>query len=109
MIKVLYAEGRYRPIVLCDVCREQIVDAKKAVATSNMKVVAGNFTGAIYAHKGKCHDEAEANLGKAHAGWVDLETHFLQLLYNAGWRPEHLQEWQERQRLMTEMFSNVKG
>ena len=46
-----------------------------------------------HAHKGKCHDQLEQQLGgKGVAGWDELSAHLAYLMRNSGLRPSQLTE-----------------
>lgn len=97
MIKVLYDDGRYAPIMICDVCGERIEDAKNGAAVSNSdpEVLSdGDAVEVKHTHKGDCHDEADQHLREQgiHPGWNSLTTHLMQVLHNTGLSPKDLED-----------------
>jgi len=96
MIKVLYKEGRFIPVVVCDICGQQITEARNgAVAnTWTEDIQEPGYVEILYAHKGACHDIAEARLSQKSQtiGWEELSHHLLYVVRNAGLTIENLEK-----------------
>lgn len=73
MIQIIHDEHGYRSVIECDVCMEQITDARMAVAV--------RFTtgAAWHLHKGACHDRAERMVPAFRRGFMELCEHLAQL------------------------------
>lgn len=68
----------YAVVVACDSCGQLITDAPMAV------VFRGPDGAAMFAHKGRCHDDAERRLSTAGKGFLELRTGLEQLVVNCG-------------------------
>ena len=104
MIKVIVRQGVLVPIVICDICNQQIQDLEKAAAVNPpiVELEAEKPTEILYAHKGKCHDLAEERLNQQYgrtASWQDLSTHFYFLCNNGGLTAEKMarKDWMHRE------------
>lgn len=81
--------GAYAPTFVCDVCDQPIEDLNKAVyAFTNLSAACPQEP--TFAHKGSCHDKAEAkiqskNAGKEgwSAGWDELNQLPVRLANNS--------------------------
>ncbi len=86
MIQVIYdeKEDEIIPVITCDVCNNRIEDVLNAVAVNqNVFDMGETPTKILHAHKGRCHDSAEAKIGK-YAGWEELSAHLYYLCKNLG-------------------------
>ena len=92
MIKVWYKDGRYAPIMICDICSRRIEDAKLAVAVHpSGEPGSDKVSEVVHAHKGKCHSAAEEMLGgKVNTGWGELSVHLFNLVHGVKLSPEAL-------------------
>lgn len=91
MSKIYRQNGRHAPAIVCDVCGELIRDAEMAVAMRTSATMKEGETCEVrFAHKGKCHDQLEDELG--HASWITLSDHLYRLVTNCGLPPERLQK-----------------
>lgn len=104
MIKVVVRQGVVVPIVICDICNQQIQDLERAAAVNPpiIKLRAENPVDIIYAHKGKCHDIAEQRLSQQYgqtAEWQELSTHFYFLCNGGGLTAEKMarKDWMFRE------------
>ncbi len=94
MILIHYREGRYAPVVVCDICEQRITNANLAVAVgTDVYGKDPELISVLHAHKGTCHDAAEAKLGgRIKTGWDELSHHLLHLVQNIGLKPTDLVE-----------------
>lgn len=94
MIVLRHHEGRYRPVILCDVCEQQITDATHGnVVSPHPEHGQVDLQALRHAHQGKCTDVAEAQLGgKVMTGFDNLDEHLFRLMYSVGLPPERLLE-----------------
>lgn len=94
MIKVLYKDGRYSPLVICDICSERIEDAALGAAVAPSGQGGDDqLLEVLHAHKGGCHKAAEERLGgKVNTGWDELGVHMLNLAMNVKLSPEALSD-----------------
>lgn len=76
MLQIIEVEHGYRTVVECDVCMEQINDARMAVA------VRFSHGAAWHLHKGKCHDRAERMVPAFRHGFMELREHIAQIEHN---------------------------
>ncbi len=92
MIKVWYKDGRYVPIITCDICNERIEDAAVAAAVApSGEPDKDQVLDVLHAHKGRCHEAAEHKLGgDLNTGWEELSVHVLYLARNVKLSPEAL-------------------
>jgi len=98
MILFHYVDGRYTPVLICDVCEKRIVDGDlAAVVHRHGDPEQAELLPCMYVHKGACHDTAETQMGGAdNTGWQELETHLLFLLLNTKITPEKLAAERDR-------------
>jgi hypothetical protein len=68
----------YAVVVICDSCKKPIRIAALGV------VFRGPDGIAVFAHKGRCHDDAERRLSTAGKGWIELRAGFEQMVCNSG-------------------------
>ena len=94
MIVSVSEEGRYAPVLICDICEQRITDAGLAGVVSRTDQAGGvELNEVLYAHKGRCLDAAEEKLGGYRVtGWRELSDHLIDLLYNCGLTVEKLVE-----------------
>ena len=97
MIMVRYVDGRYTPVINCDVCERRIAEAGLAVAVMKHGTIdEAELLPCLHAHKGACHDTAEERLGgKANTGWQELTQHLLFLAHNCKLTPEKLAQFRD--------------
>lgn len=87
MVKILYSDGEYAPIIICDICGLHIKDAGNAAVVSESSPENGKILDVSHVHKGKCQNHAEAQLiakGIETIGWEEMSFHMLDLLHNLG-------------------------
>ena|ERR1700722_10704253 len=91
MILFHYDQGRYFPVVVCDICEKRIVDAQLGAVVHQQGDLETetDLLPCIHAHKGECHDSAEKKIG-GRCVWQELSTHFLYLILNSQLTPEKL-------------------
>lgn len=98
MIKILYDEGTYGAVVICDHCKQRIKDAELAAAVSTVRNMKdGDLADIVHAHKGQCHDalEQKYSAGDNTVGWDELSHHLIQLVLNTGVTLDRLKEQQK--------------
>jgi hypothetical protein len=85
MILVHYAEGRYTPVLACDICEKRITDGQLgAVVFKHPNPGESELLPVMHVHKGNCHKAAEERLGgDLRCGWLELQTHLLYLVLNS--------------------------
>ena len=91
MIKVIFHEGKFIPLVLCDICDRQITDATQAIVVSYFLRTFQDDWKVFYVHKGKCSDVAATRFNEP-ATWEKLSTHLYLLCHNLGLTSEWFQE-----------------
>lgn len=95
MLKILYSDHQFFPILVCDVCGRRIEQASLAAAINpsaiqdgERVVQEGDLLEVLHAHKGDCHKQAEERFGgKYRTGWTELGSHLSQLTHNVGLSP----------------------
>ncbi len=100
MIRMLYKEGRYSAVIICDHCQKRIEDyqlAAESVMSGNDKKD-GELLEVFHVHKGECLDQMEnkATAKGLRMGWSELRDHLLQVSMNVGLSPEKLLETDQR-------------
>jgi len=94
MIKIIHTKNRYCPIIHCDVCGEIITDAgMAAVLRKTQRLAEGEESEVLYVHKLRCLEIMEHRLGNDTC-MDEMNTHFMQLILNAGSSPARLGEIQ---------------
>jgi hypothetical protein len=94
VVKIMYFDGRFAPVVVCDICGGRVENANRGAAIFASHRMAdgqvrtfdkGTLLDVLHAHKGTCHDRAEQRLGgKLETGWVELAEHLALLIGNTG-------------------------
>jgi hypothetical protein len=100
MLKILYSDYQFCPILICDVCGGRIEQASLAAAINpsviqdgKRVVKEGDVLEVLHAHKGDCHRQAEERFGgKYRTGWTELGSHLSQLTHNVGLTPTKIAE-----------------
>ena len=98
MIKTLYSEGRYIPMVVCDACKKPITDADMGLALNKSRdLIEGQFVETFHAHKGDCDRQLEKRIDpKFGSGSTELARHLFQVTHNAGVTRAKLEEIDDR-------------
>lgn len=94
MIQVIYDKEKDEiiPVVTCDFCGRQIIDALKGVVVNQSVSNMGKTpTAILHAHKGECHDRAELMMGRQ-SEWEELSAHLYYLCNNLGL----ISQWRDR-------------
>ena len=100
MIRIMYANRRYSPILVCDICGQRIEDGAMAAAlTGDMTQEEGSLTDVLHVHKGSCHTQAERTIESTLAepdvvGWQELGAHLSSLIHNVGFKPKDLEDYE---------------
>jgi hypothetical protein len=84
-------KGLTAPFFICDVCKTPINHANYGAAIYPK----GETAIVIHAHKGICHNKAEDLVEQSHGerpGWVELQHHIMQLVYNTHLTPEDIKK-----------------
>lgn len=89
MIGISTAEGRDRPVVVCDVCKEQITDSARANVFFE-RAENGHSDKLWFCHQGKC-DEILKPTVKSNP-FINLDRVLTFLCSNSGLRPERMIE-----------------
>lgn len=91
MIKIVHhKQGRYAPMLFCDICGKRIDNAKlAAVLTVSHPIHYEQTSEVMHVHKRACHDIADKRHGKK-LGWEELSRHLLHLNLNVGLSPANL-------------------
>lgn len=84
--------GRAAPLLFCDVCGLKIDDLRLAAVVFHQTDLPVEIK---VAHKGKCHDAAEAATPKPH-GWLELSQQLAYLVNNIGGDAFLIQEQLDR-------------
>jgi hypothetical protein len=91
MIKILYLNGRYNPVLVCDHCDKRIEDAELALAVNvRPKGDKDETLDCYHVHKGDCDRSLERKLGQV--GTIELTTHLVHLTHNSGLTPSDLKK-----------------
>lgn len=105
MIKIVHRNGRYFPVVVCDICKKIITEAENAAIVHIICQPSGDFLGeesfvdVLHVHKEDCLEIGEYSLGgRANTGWVELRMHLGHLVSNAG------MDWEAMQQIFTGSF-----
>ena len=98
MIAIQKADGRYRPVVVCDQCGRAIDDAFGATAVASA-APEGTTAQAFHVHKGACDRDLASRLDGL-AGSEELAVHLIELLRNSlerseRQRVENLMKWSD--------------
>src|SRR4051812_33355508 len=87
MISVLYSDGRYRPVVICEKCREPILDAELGMAAfdddNDTDKKEGDYINVVFLHKGECDRTYGAGKHRT-GGWNELSHFLFRVCHNAG-------------------------
>ena len=78
MISIVKVDGGVRSVILCDHCKQPILDARLAVALVDEL----GERHALHAHKGACHKEVEKTCF-FRTGFLELQEHLIQLVQNS--------------------------
>ncbi len=87
MIQMHSRDNQHSPVLVCDICRTPIRDAREGAAVFALSQDEGEAaTGAVlHVHKHACHAAAEDSLGgRDNCAWQRLDRHMLYLAHNAG-------------------------
>ena len=85
------------PYLCCDICDQNITESGDAAV-----VIRSGEESILYAHKGKCLDQAEEKLGgKANTGWQELRHHMVVLMLSVGMKPADAEEALKDHRIMS--------
>jgi hypothetical protein len=82
--------GRHAPVVVCDVCRERIIDPDKAAAVYDM-LAPGLVKTVYHVHKGECHDAFDARLDWQEGtsrSWMEFVPYWTDAMDNIGMTDE---------------------
>lgn len=91
MIKIQFIEGKYAPIIVCDICGQHIKDAEDAVAVNTSPSDNNEVLDVLHVHRGDCHNSADQKLGGV-AGYSDMDFHLFNLIHNSGLSLDKLRE-----------------
>lgn len=93
MFEIHTIDGINCPVLVCDLCGEQLTDAKKAAVVFNNFAPNKSKLTALHVHKGNidgktCHEEADLIIttGGGTPGWQEMTTCLDDLLKNTGIR-----------------------
>lgn len=98
MIKILYTNNKFVPILTCDICGKHIEEASNAsvvfsLLKSGIFLSERDMTDVLIAHNGNCFLIAEQFLGgRNDTGTERLDLHLLYLLDNSKLNLEKLRE-----------------
>lgn len=102
VISIVRSDNRAAAVIVCDICTKEIRDVEMAAAVYQINVSNGASVTPLHAHKGRCHDAAEAQLGgKSETGWAEMREHLFQLCANSG--------FDDRMYRSTEMLNRALG
>lgn len=96
-IRIIRTEqGRYAPVVHCDICGKRIEDAEDGIAVWFPDE--GEQCKVQHVHKGRCDNifRYGANHRGRPDGWDDLEIHLFRLLHNVKYNARQAKERTER-------------
>ena len=94
MIKILHRDGFLCPIVICDICQDMIGNVSEGAAVFSCSGDANQKTEVLHAHKGQCHEAAEAKFDND--GWQELAYHLYLLCLNTGMDHKKYLEMEEQ-------------
>lgn len=104
MIEIHFIDGRSCPMIVCDMCRERLLEAGKAAAVFTNFGEPGGKVRSLHVHKGRidghtCHEEADALIRKdgGTPGWQEMKSFLADLVHNSGFPAEELANYVKRQ------------
>jgi hypothetical protein len=98
MLKILSKGHRSVPIFCCAICGSWIDQLELGAAVFQSPEHEGHTVEVILAHKGACHDKAEASLSAAgkSVGWQELERYLMDACHNGGLTVQKMIKQDER-------------
>ena len=93
VIRILEANGRSCPLLMCDVCGERILSLKEGAAVFRSIKESGSTSEVMHVHKRECHNQAEKKMGDGKkCPWQELQDHFYYVLANSESSPDELKK-----------------
>jgi hypothetical protein len=103
MFEIHFVNGQNCPVIVCDICGEQLKDAATSAVVFNNTALIGSRVKALYVHKGHidnktCHAQADSLiLGKGgDPGWQEMKTYLADLTHNIGFPPSEIAEYDKQ-------------
>ena len=103
MFEIHFVDSENRPVIVCDICGEQLKDAAMSAVVFDNTASLGTKVKAFYVHKGErfenntCHDQADSLiLGKGgDPGWKEMKAYLADLTHNIGFPPSEIAEYEK--------------
>lgn len=97
MFEMHTINGENCPVLVCDMCGDQLKDAGKSAVVFDNFAPQGSKLKALHVHKGTidgmtCHQEADSMIraGGGTPGWVEMKAGLVDLAHNAGFPPAEM-------------------